>query len=98
MRFQYPKIVQYRPYYLPLNVFTASKGTNVYILFQDEGRPGITEKNNKTHTLGMFVFYFERDVTSILSENNMSLIFKMYEHKYVADVGAVLYMSYIFSD
>ena len=29
-----PEIVQYSPYYLPLNVFTASKGSNLYILFK----------------------------------------------------------------
>ena len=28
-----PEIAQYGPYYLPLNVFTASKGSNLYILF-----------------------------------------------------------------
>ena len=28
-----PEIAQYDPYYLPLNVFTASKGSNFYILF-----------------------------------------------------------------
>ena len=28
-----PEIAQYSPYYLPLNVFTASKGSNIYILF-----------------------------------------------------------------
>ena len=28
-----PEIAQYSPYYLPLNVFTASKGSNLYILF-----------------------------------------------------------------
>ena len=27
-----PEIPQYSPYYLPLNVFTASKGSNLYIL------------------------------------------------------------------
>ena len=27
-----PEIAQYSPYYLPLNVFTASKGSNLYIL------------------------------------------------------------------
>ena len=27
-----PDIAQYSPYYLPLNVFTASKGSNLYIL------------------------------------------------------------------
>ena len=26
------EIAQYSPYYLPLNVFTASKGSNLYIL------------------------------------------------------------------
>ena len=26
-----PEIAQYSPYYLPLNVFTASKGSNLYI-------------------------------------------------------------------
>ena len=30
-----PEIAQYSPYYLPLNVFTASKGSNLYILFTD---------------------------------------------------------------
>ena len=28
-----PEIVQYSRYYLPLNVFAASKGSNLYILF-----------------------------------------------------------------
>ena len=28
-----PEIVQYSPYYLSLNVFTAFKGSNLYILF-----------------------------------------------------------------
>ena len=28
-----PEIAQYSPYYLPSNVFTASKGPNLYILF-----------------------------------------------------------------
>ena len=28
-----PEITQYSPYYLPLNVFTASRGSNLYILF-----------------------------------------------------------------
>ena len=27
-----PEIAQYSPYYLPLNVFTASRGSNLYIL------------------------------------------------------------------
>ena len=27
-----PEIAQYSPYYLPLNIFTASKGSNLYIL------------------------------------------------------------------
>ena len=27
-----PEIAQYSPYYLPLNVFAASKGSNLYIL------------------------------------------------------------------
>ena len=27
-----PEIAQYGPYYLPLNVFTASKGSSFYIL------------------------------------------------------------------
>ena len=27
------EIAQYSPYYLPLNVFAASKGSNLYILF-----------------------------------------------------------------
>ena len=29
-----PKIVQYDPFYLPLNILTASKGSNIYILFE----------------------------------------------------------------
>ena len=28
-----PEIAQYSPYYLPLNVLMASKGSNLYILF-----------------------------------------------------------------
>ena len=28
-----PEIGQYSPYFLPLNVFTASKGSNFYILY-----------------------------------------------------------------
>ena len=31
-----PEIAQYSPYYLPLNVFTASKGSNLYILIPYE--------------------------------------------------------------
>ena len=31
------EIAQYSPYYLPLNVFTASKGSNLYILIEDFG-------------------------------------------------------------
>ena len=31
-----PEIAQYSPSYLPLNVFTASKGSNLYILFVAE--------------------------------------------------------------
>ena len=31
-----PEIAQYSPYFLPLNVFTASKGSNFYILIIDE--------------------------------------------------------------
>ena len=30
-----PEIAQYDPYYLPLNVFTVSKGSNFYILFNN---------------------------------------------------------------
>ena len=29
-----PEIAQYSPYYLPLNVLIASKGSNLYILFK----------------------------------------------------------------
>ena len=32
-----PEIAQYSPYYLPLNVIIASKGSNLYILFSDIG-------------------------------------------------------------
>ena len=31
-----PEIVQYSPYYLPLNGFTASKGSNIHILFPEK--------------------------------------------------------------
>ena len=34
-----PEIAQYSPYYLPLNVFTASRGSNLYILFLTSKRP-----------------------------------------------------------
>ena len=37
-----PEIAQYSPYYLPLNVFTASKGLNLYILFS------VTSKGEKS--------------------------------------------------
>ena len=30
-----PEIAQYSPYYLPLNVFTASRGSNLYIILID---------------------------------------------------------------
>ena len=30
-----PEIAQSSPYYLPLNVFTASRGSNLYILFDN---------------------------------------------------------------
>ena len=33
MRVSLPEIAQYSPYYLPLNVLIASKGSNLYILF-----------------------------------------------------------------
>ena len=33
MRDHYPKLRNISPYYLPLNVFIASKGSNLYILF-----------------------------------------------------------------
>ena len=36
-----PKIVQYSPYYLSLNVFTASKGSNLYILLYIAVQDGI---------------------------------------------------------
>ena len=31
-----PEIAQYGPYYLPLNVFTASKGSSFYILLEEK--------------------------------------------------------------
>ena len=48
-----PEIAQYRPYHLPLNIFAASKGSTLYILFAITAAGvvpcGGPEKSPRTH-------------------------------------------------
>ena len=56
-----PEIAQYSPYYLPLNVFAASKGSNLYILF-DITAAGVVpcggpKKSPRTSSIVQIIFH-----------------------------------------
>ena len=57
-----PEIAQYSPYYLPLNVFTAAKGSNLYILFAITAAGvvpcGGRKKSPSTSSIVQIIFYF----------------------------------------
>ena len=57
-----PEIEQYSPYYLPLNVFTASKGSNLYILFAITAAGvvpcGGRKKSPRTSSIVQIIFLF----------------------------------------
>ena len=57
-----PEIVQYSPYYLPLNVFAASKGSNLYILFAITAAGvvpcGGPKKSPRTSSIVQIIFLF----------------------------------------
>ena len=57
-----PEIAQYSPYYLPLNVFTASKGSNLYILFAITAAGvvpcGGRKKSPRTSSIVQIIFLF----------------------------------------
>ena len=56
-----PEIAQYSPSYLPLNVFTASKGSNLYILFAITAAGvvpcGGPKKSPRTSSIVQIIFY-----------------------------------------
>ena len=57
-----PEIAQYSPYYLPLNVFTASRGSNLYILFAITAAGvvpcGGPKKSPRTSSVVQIIFLF----------------------------------------
>ena len=57
-----PEIAQYSPYYLPLNVLIASKGTNLYILFAITAAGvvpcGGRKKSPRTSSIVQIIFLF----------------------------------------
>ena len=57
-----PEIVQYSPYYLPLNVFTASRGSYLYILFAITAAGvvpcGGPKKSPRTSSIVQIIFLF----------------------------------------
>ena len=63
-----PEFVQYSPYYLPLNVFTASKGSNLYILFAIAAagvvQCGGPKKSPRTSSIVQIIFLFRSFVIS----------------------------------
>ena len=56
------EIAQYSPYFLPLNVFTASKGSNFYILFAITAAGvvpcGGPKKSPRTSSIVQIIFSF----------------------------------------
>ena len=69
-----PEIAQYSPYYLPLNVFTASKGSNLYILFAITAAGvvpcGGRKKSPRTSSIVQIIFLFRsfeisKDIQSV---------------------------------
>ena len=63
-----PEIVQYSPYYLSLNVFTASKGSNLYLLFAITAAGvvpcGGFKKSPRTSSIVQIIFLFRSFVIS----------------------------------
>ena len=57
-----PEIAQYSPYYLPLNVLTASKGSSLYILFAITAAGvvpcGGPKKSPRTSSIVQIIFLF----------------------------------------
>ena len=57
-----PEIAQYSPYYLPLNVLIASKGSNLYILFAITAAGvvpcGGRKKSPRTSSIVQIIFLF----------------------------------------
>ena len=57
-----PEIAQYSPYYLPLNIFIASKGSNLYILFAFTAAGvvpcGGPKRYPRTSSIAQFIFSF----------------------------------------
>ena len=57
-----PEIAQYSPFFLPLNVFTASKGSNFYILFAITAAGGVPcggpKKSPRTSSIVQIIFSF----------------------------------------
>ena len=57
-----PEIAQYSPFYLPLNVFAASKGSNLYILFAITAAGvvpcGGPKKSPRTSSIVQIIFLF----------------------------------------
>ena len=69
-----PEIVQYSPYYLPLNVFAASKGSNLYILFAITAAGvvpcGGPKKSPRTSSIVQIIFLFR---SFQISKDNQSV-------------------------
>ena len=57
-----PEIAQYSPYYLSLNTFNASKGSNLYILFAITAAGvvpcGGPKKSPRTSSIVQIIFFF----------------------------------------
>ena len=57
-----PEIAQYSPYYLPLNVLIASKGSNLYILFAITAAGAVPcggrKKSPRTSSIVQIIFLF----------------------------------------
>ena len=57
-----PELAQYSPYYLPLNVYFASKGSNLYILFAITAAGvvpcGGPKKSPRTSSIVQIIFFF----------------------------------------
>ena len=64
-----PEIAQYSPYYLPLNVFIASKGSNLYILFAFGKH---TELYNRLSILSVWLSFLGYLSLSLLTFNSQS--------------------------
>ena len=69
-----PEIAQYSPYYLPLNVFTASKGSNLDILFAISAAGAVAcggpKKSPRASSIVQIIFLFSsfeisKDIQSV---------------------------------